>query len=107
MLIREKDKESLYGYFKSIKTPIEIWAYGSRVKGTAHEGSDLDLVIRTQNLEPFPIDEYNKLVETIRESTIPILVEIRDWTRLPESFHKQIEKQYEVFYSNIHSSSNA
>ena len=107
MLIREKDRLSLHKYFDEIKTPIEIWAYGSRVKGTAHEGSDLDLVIRTQNLQPFPIDEYNKLVETIRDSTIPILVEIRDWTRLPESFHKQIEKQYEVFYSNIHRSSNA
>ena len=24
----------------------EVWAYGSRVLGTAHEGSDLDLVLR-------------------------------------------------------------
>ena len=102
MLIREKDRLALCAYFKTIKTPVEIWAYGSRVNGTAHEGSDLDLVIRTKDLQSFPVKEYNQLVETIRESNIPILVEIRDWTRLPESFHKQIEKQYEVFYSNIH-----
>lgn len=24
----------------------EVWAYGSRVNGGAHEGSDLDLVLR-------------------------------------------------------------
>jgi len=101
MLIREKDKQSLRGYFETITTPVEIWAYGSRVNGTAHEGSDLDLVIRTKDLQPFPVAEYHRLVEQIRESNIPILVEIRDWTRLPESFHKQIEKQYEVFYSSI------
>ncbi len=102
MIIREKDRLALCAYFNAIKTPIEIWAYGSRVNGTAHEGSDLDLVIRTKDLQPFPINEYTQLVETIRESNIPILVEIRDWTRLPESFHKQIEKQYVLFYSNIH-----
>ena len=107
MLIREKDRQTLYEYFKTIKTPVEIWAYGSRINGTAHEGSDLDLVIRTHNLQPFSMSEYNSLVETIRESNIPILVELRDWTRLPENFHKQIEKQYEVFYSNIHNYPNA
>lgn len=107
MLIREKDRQTLYGYFNVIKTPVEIWVYGSRINGTAHEGSDLDLVIRTHDLQPFSLCEYNNLVETIRESNIPILVELRDWTRLPESFHKQIEKNYEVFYSNIHISKNA
>ncbi len=107
MLIREKDKLTLIGFFQTISIPVEIWAYGSRVKGTAHDGSDLDLVLRTQNLQPFPVDEFFNLVETIRESNIPILVEIRDWTRLPESFHKQIEKQYEVFFSTIHSYPNA
>ncbi len=101
MIIREKDRKSLHNYFETITMPVEIWAYGSRVNGLAHEGSDLDLVIRTKDLQPFPISEYTKLVEQIRESNIPILVEIRDWTRLPESFHQQIEKQYEVFYSSI------
>ena len=104
MLIREKDRLALCAYFDSIIIPFEVWAYGSRVNGSAHEGSDLDLVIRANDLQPFPVNEYNQLVEIIRESNIPILVEIRDWTRLPESFHKQIEKQYEVFYSNIASS---
>ncbi len=101
MLIREKDRLALYEQFKILNTPLEIWAYGSRVNGTARDTSDLDLVIRTQDLQPIPLEEYTQLVENIRESNIPISVDIRDWTRLPESFHHQIEKQYEVFYSNV------
>ncbi len=31
---------------------VEVWGYGSRVNGSAHEASDLDLVLRTSNLEP-------------------------------------------------------
>ena len=26
---------------------VEVWAYGSRVNGSAHEASDLDLVLRS------------------------------------------------------------
>ena len=29
---------------------IEVWAYGSRVDGRSHEGSDLDLVLRGADL---------------------------------------------------------
>ena len=101
MLIREKDKLALIKLFSEIKQPVEIWAYGSRVNNTAHDASDLDLVIRTQNLQAMSISEYSLLLEKITESNIPILVELRDCTTLPPSFHRQIEKQYEVVYSNF------
>jgi predicted nucleotidyltransferase len=100
MLIRDKDKQTLLRIFAKLELPIEIWAYGSRVKGTAHEASDIDLVIRTNDLQPLPIDIYQQLVEDIKESNIPVLVELRDWARLPESFHRQIEQHYEVLFSN-------
>lgn len=101
MILRVKDKERLTAIFDTINVPFEVWAYGSRVNGTAHEGSDLDLVIRTPTLEKLPIDRYMDLKEKIQESNIPIVVELFDWARLPESFHKNIEAQHEVLYSNI------
>ena len=100
MLIREKDKQTLLGIFASVNNPCEVWAYGSRVNGTAHEGSDLDLVIRGRNLAPIPIDVLADLIEKIKESNIPILVELRDWTNLPERFQKNIEQKYEVVFDN-------
>lgn len=101
MLLREKDKASLVQIFSSAKVPIEVWAYGSRVAGTAHTGSDLDLVVRSIDLQPLPGHTFLELKDKIQDSTIPILVELRDWAMLPESFHKNILKQYEVLYSSI------
>lgn len=74
----------------------EVWAYGSRADGTSHDASDLDLVLRGPNLEPIPISQLSDLKDALEESNIPILVDFHDWTRLPESFHKEIERQYVV-----------
>ena len=101
MLLRNKDKERLMSIFEAIDYPFEVWAFGSRVNGTAHVGSDLDLVIRTDDLKKLPISLLSNIRETLRESNIPIIVEIFDWARLPESFHKNIEAQHEVLYSNL------
>lgn len=73
----------------------EVWAYGSRVNGRSHDGSDLDLVLRSPTLEPLGY-EYVELVEALEESNIPILVQAHDWARLPESFHREIERTYVV-----------
>jgi len=100
MILREKDKQILIQLFSQLEGPVEVLAYGSRVNNTAHDGSDLDLVIRAKNHKPLSVDIYTCLQEQIKQSNIPILVELRDWTTLPESFHRQIEKQYEVIYSS-------
>lgn len=100
MLLRNKDKEKLLAIFSRVEMDVEIWAYGSRVSGQAHEGSDLDLVIRSHNLQKLPIDLYLDLKEQIQQSTIPIVVELFDWARLPQSFHKNIEAKHEVLYSS-------
>ena len=100
MLLRAKDMQTLLQIFSTVNLPVEIWAYGSRVSGSAHEGSDLDLVIRSQHLAQLPLDLVDQLSEKIRDSNIPILVELRDWARLPESFHRNIEQYYEVLFDN-------
>ena len=71
------------------------------MNGDAHPESDLDLVIRTPDLCKMPYDSYISLCQTIRESNIPILVELRDWYMLPQSFHRNIEKEYVVLFSNL------
>ena len=75
---------------------VEVWAYGSRVSGKSHDGSDLDLVLRGPGLKKIPIGQLENFEEAVRESAIPILVEIRDWARLPERFHREIEREYVV-----------
>ena len=100
MKLRNKDKERLIAIFETVAIPFEVWAYGSRVNGDAHDGSDLDLVLRTPDLQKLPIDVYLVLKEKIQESNVPIVVELFDWARLPESFYKNILAKHEVMYSN-------
>ena len=100
MMLRDKDRQALIDIFKTANEPIEVWAYGSRVNGTAHEGSDLDLAVRSYNLHRLPVETFLDLKEKITDSNIPILVELFDWARLPESFHRNIEARYEVLYKS-------
>ena len=74
---------------------VEVWAYGSRVNGESHDGSDLDLALRGPALEPLDGGFYD-LLEAIEKSSIPILVQAHDWAMLPESFHREIERDYVV-----------
>ena len=74
----------------------EVWAYGSRVSGRGHEGSDLDLVLRAPGLEALPTDQLSAFEDALRESSIPFLVEARDWARVPERFHQEIERNHVV-----------
>ena len=78
---------------------VEVWAYGSRVDGSAHEGSDLDLVLRTPDLEEIPIGRLVSFEDSLNDSNIPFLVEARDWARLPDRFHTEIERDYVVLRS--------
>ena len=75
---------------------VEVWAYGSRVNGRSHPGSDLDLVLRAPGLEPLPLKTLEALSQAFHDSTIPFFVEARDWARLPESFHAEIERDHVV-----------
>ncbi|MCY3815736.1 MAG: nucleotidyltransferase domain-containing protein [Gammaproteobacteria bacterium] len=75
---------------------VEVWAYGSRVNGRSHEGSDLDLILRSPGLREIPQDRISDFADALRESTIPFLVEARDWARVPERFHRRIELEHIV-----------
>jgi predicted nucleotidyltransferase len=101
MLLRNKDKERLLAIFSIPDIPFEVWAYGSRINGAAHDGSDLDLVIRSHDLQKMPIDILLDIKDKIQQSNIPIVVELFDWSRLPQSFQSNIEVQHEVLFSNL------
>lgn len=77
----------------------EAWAYGSRVSGEAHEGSDLDIVLRNALDLSQDVPAWLELKEALQDSTLPMLVDVHVWSRLPESFHRNIERAYVVLQS--------
>jgi len=72
---------------------VTVWAYGSRVKGTARPNSDLDLVA-------FTTPDQHRLVPDLKdaldESNLPFIVDLHVWDDLPESFHERIREDYAV-----------
>lgn len=96
LLIREKDRAAVLQLLARYLPGVTAWAYGSRVNGTAHDASDLDLVLRSRDLSPISWGALDEFITALRDSNIPILIEARDWTRLPASFHHEILKNYVV-----------
>jgi predicted nucleotidyltransferase len=74
----------------------DVWAYGSRVTGGAHDGSDLDLVLRNQADPGAATQGWLDLQDALRDSTLPMLIDIHPWWRLPDDFHRNIEDGYVV-----------
>jgi len=77
----------------------EVWAYGSRVNGGGHDGSDLDLVVRNPSGLDQPQKQLGALREALSESNLPMLVDVLDWARIPEDFRREIERQHEIVRS--------
>ncbi len=74
----------------------EVWAYGSRVSGGGHAASDIDLVLRNPADPAAEIPKLGDLREAFIESNLPIRVDLMDWSRIPESFHREIERAHVV-----------
>lgn len=86
----------LQGLFATHVPNAEIWAYGSRVNGGAHEGSDLDLVLRDPADLQRVVSGADDLREALQQSTLPMLVDVHQWAHLPEAFRREIERAYVV-----------
>lgn len=81
---------------RHLPAEVAVWAYGSRVNGNHHEGSDLDLVLRTPDLAPLPGRLLAAFREALTDSNLPIFVDAHDWATLPAAFRPSILNRYEV-----------
>ena len=97
MILKDEHRSLLLNIAsQNIKTPINIWVFGSRVNGDACNGSDLDLAVKTKDNKPLDLEEFMHFKDGLRESNIPFLIDVLDWNRIPNYFKDNIKKQYEV-----------
>ena len=89
-------------YFNELKNIFEkycpnaqIWAYGSRIRGDFHSGSDLDLVVKSFNDDSKNLFELKQL---LNDSGIPFFVDVQEFDKLPKNFQDEIEKDYLRIY---------
>ena len=69
----------------------EVWAFGSRVNGTAKETSDLDLVVIAET--PLDFQRLGSLRDDFSESNLPYKVDVVDWAKIGETFREIIQKE--------------
>ena len=72
----------------------EVRAFGSRVKWTSKDYSDLDLAI--VGSKPLTLRQGRQLAEAFEESDLPIRVDVLDWHTISEEFKRIIAEEYEV-----------
>ncbi|WP_210520681.1 nucleotidyltransferase domain-containing protein [Hymenobacter terricola] len=95
--LRPKDLTLLHELIaRHLPTTVTVWAYGNRVNGNNHAGSDLDLVLRSPDLTERPTNVAARFREALTESNLPIFVDVHDWALLPTSFHPRILSRYEA-----------
>ncbi len=73
-----------------------VFAFGSRVRGTAKRFSDLDLVVRAER--PLDLDHLGALRSAFSESDLPIKVDIVEWSALGAVFRQMIEQEMVSVY---------
>ena len=94
LLLREQDRSRIIALLAKHLPQTTALAYGSRVNATAHETSDLDLALKSSDGQPIESQALGAFRQALSDSNIPILVDARDWTRLPTSFRQEIERQH-------------
>lgn len=75
----------------------EVWAYGSRVTGRAHEGSDLDLVLRAQEPTGEPVAALHS---AFADSALPFLVDVHRWHELPPSMQAEVQVRHVILQTH-------
>jgi predicted nuclease of restriction endonuclease-like (RecB) superfamily/predicted nucleotidyltransferase len=83
--------EIVRGILQTHVPQYEVWAFGSRAKGTAKPYSDLDLAVITS--QPLTLDVSAALSDAFAESDLPWRVDVVDWATTSESFRKIIERE--------------
>ncbi len=83
--------ETLLRLLKQHLPDTAVWAYGSRVKGSARAHSDLDLVAFASPEQKMSVFD---LKEALEESDLPFRVDLLIWDEIPTSFHWEIERDH-------------
>ena len=92
--ITMEQRKTLIALLRRFIPGVAVWAYGSRVKGSARPNSDLDLVVfTTPEQHPLVSELKDELAES---SNIPFLVDLHVWDEIPERFREIIRKEYVV-----------
>lgn len=71
------------------KYPYTFYAFGSRVKGTARQFSDLDLCY----MEDIPFRDLRKITQEFEDSNLPFKIDIVNYNRCSNEFKNKLKEE--------------
>lgn len=74
----------------------EVWAFGSRVKGSARPTSDLDLCILGETSVGFTV--LGRLMDGFSESNVPYKVDVIEWATIGPEFRDVVCEEKVVLH---------
>jgi type I restriction enzyme S subunit len=89
--LKPHDWDEIQRILRTCVPEYEVWAFGSRVKGTARTYSDLDLAIISDL--PLPLASMAELRQALDASDLTIKVDVVDWAQTSPRFRKIIEEK--------------
>ncbi|MCL4461608.1 MAG: nucleotidyltransferase domain-containing protein [Nitrospirae bacterium] len=92
--IRPDHMEIVRNILENVIPEREVWAFGSRVNGTARKTSDLDLVVI--GVHPLEFQTLGRLLDAFSASDLPYKVDVVDWSRTGEGFRTIIVSNHVV-----------
>jgi len=94
--LSERDMNTIHNIFKKYPDVKQVHIFGSRAKGNFHSGSDIDLAIINDGLNPQTI---LSLTSDFEESSLPYKVDLVDFNTIKTlAFIEHIERVGVQFY---------
>ena len=88
-----RDRKILFTLLSQYLPDTSVWAFGSRITGSAKPWSDLDLVVFTGKEQKCRLSE---LREAFEESNLSFRIQLLEWDYLPENFKANILASHTV-----------
>ena len=85
-----QDWRELLSILHTVVPNVEVWAFGSRAKGTAKPYSDLDLALITH--APLSLAQLASVTHAFDNSDLPMRVDVVDWAATSAAFRDIIER---------------
>ena len=94
-MVAPEEKKQILAIVRAQLPHCRVFAFGSRIRGTAKRYSDLDLSLDDGSI--IPISKLGSLKEALAETRIPYMVDLTDFHRLDADFQSHVLKQAEVW----------
>lgn len=96
--ITPEEEEIILGIITEFAPECEVYAYGSRVRGTHREWSDLDLAFVPPGGANMPFGQRGDLKEAFGESDIVFRVDVTDYNGAATNFREIIDRRRVKIY---------